>query len=76
MKRVVITGLGIVSSIGNNSEEVLASLQEGRSGISHSESFAEVGLRSQVWGKPDIKIADHIDRKAVRLWLMLQVTLI
>jgi len=66
MKRVVITGLGIVSSIGNNSEEVLASLQEGRSGISHSESFAEVGLRSQVWGKPDIKIADHIDRKAVR----------
>jgi len=66
MKRVVITGLGIVSSIGNNSEEVLASLKEGRSGISHSESFAEVGLRSQVWGKPDIKIADHIDRKAVR----------
>ncbi|WP_426358351.1 beta-ketoacyl-ACP synthase I [Pseudocolwellia sp. HL-MZ19] len=66
MKRVVITGLGIVSSIGNNSEEVLASLKEGRSGISHSESFAEVGLRSQVWGKPDINIADHIDRKAVR----------
>ncbi len=66
MKRVVITGLGIVSSIGNNSEEVLASLKEGRSGISHSESFAEAGLRSQVWGKPDINIADHIDRKAVR----------
>ena len=66
MKRVVITGLGIVSSIGNNSEEVLASLKEGRSGISHSESFAEVGLRSQVWGKPDIDIKDHIDRKAVR----------
>lgn len=66
MKRVVITGLGIVSSIGNNSEEVLASLKEGRSGISRSESFAEVGLRSQVWGKPDIEIKDHIDRKAVR----------
>ena len=66
MKRVVITGLGIVSSIGNNSEEVLASLKVGRSGISRAESFAEVGLRSQVWGKPDINIADHIDRKAVR----------
>jgi len=66
MKRVVITGLGIVSSIGNNSEEVLASLKEGRSGISRSESFAEVGLRSQVWGMPDINIADHIDRKALR----------
>jgi len=66
MKRVVITGLGIVSSIGNNSEEVLASLKAGRSGISRSESFAEIGLRSQVWGKPDLNIADHIDRKAVR----------
>jgi len=66
MKRVVITGLGIVSSIGNNSEEVLTSLQEGRSGISRAESFAEVGLRSQVWGKPDINVADHIDRKAMR----------
>jgi 3-oxoacyl-[acyl-carrier-protein] synthase-1 len=66
MKRVVITGLGIVSSIGNNSEEVLASLKEGRSGISRSESFGEVGLRSQVWGKPDINVADHIDRKAMR----------
>ncbi len=66
MKRVVITGLGIVSSIGNNAEEVLASLQEGRSGISHSESFEEHGLRSQVWGKPDIDVKAHIDRKALR----------
>ncbi|WDE13599.1 beta-ketoacyl-ACP synthase I [Thalassomonas haliotis] len=66
MKRVVITGLGIVSSIGNNAEEVLASLKSGRSGISHSESFAEKGLRSQVWGKPDIETKDHIDRKALR----------
>ncbi len=66
MKRVVITGLGIVSSIGNNAEEVLASLKTGRSGISKSESFAENGLRSQVWGKPDIEIKDHIDRKALR----------
>lgn len=66
MKRVVITGLGIVSSIGNNAEEVLASLQEGRSGISKSESFAEKGLRSQVYGMPDLNIKDHIDRKALR----------
>ncbi len=66
MKRVVITGLGIVSSIGNNAEEVLASLKSGRSGISRSESFAEKGLRSQVWGKPDIDTKAHIDRKAMR----------
>ncbi len=62
----MITGLGIVSSIGNNAEEVLASLQEGRSGISKAESFEEKGLRSQVWGMPDINIKDHIDRKALR----------
>ena len=66
MKRVVITGLGIVSSIGNNAKEVLSSLKEGCSGISRSESFEEVGLRSQVWGKPDIELKEHIDRKAMR----------
>jgi len=66
MKRVVITGIGIVSSIGNNAEEVLASLKSGKSGITHSESFAEQGLKSNVWGKPDINIKDHIDRKALR----------
>ena len=66
MKRVVITGLGIVSSIGNNADEVLASLKAGKSGISHSESFAEQGLRSQVWGKPEIETKDFIDRKAIR----------
>jgi len=66
MKRVVITGIGIVSSIGNNAKEVLASLKSGKSGITHSESFAEQGLKSNVWGKPDINIKDHIDRKALR----------
>jgi 3-oxoacyl-[acyl-carrier-protein] synthase-1 len=66
MKRVVITGLGIVSSIGNNADEVLASLKAGKSGISHSESFEEQGLRSQVWGKPALETKDHIDRKAIR----------
>lgn len=66
MKRVVVTGIGIVSSIGNNAEEVLASLKSGKSGITHSESFAEEGLKSNVWGKPDLDIKDHIDRKALR----------
>lgn len=66
MKRVVITGIGIVSSIGNNADEVLASLKAGKSGISRSESFEEQGLRSQVWGKPALETKDHIDRKALR----------
>jgi len=66
MKRVVITGIGIVSSIGNNADEVLASLKSGKSGITRSESFAEQGLKSNVWGKPNIDIKDHIDRKALR----------
>ncbi len=66
MKRVVITGIGIVSSIGNNADEVLASLKSGKSGITYSESFAEQGLKSNVWGKPNIDIKDHIDRKALR----------
>ena len=66
MKRVVITGIGIVSSIGNNATEVLSSLKTGKSGITYSESFAEQGLKSNVWGKPNIDIKDHIDRKALR----------
>lgn len=66
MKRVVITGLGIVSSIGNNAKEVLASLKAGKSGITRSESFAEQGLRSQVWGDLKINVKDFIDRKAMR----------
>ncbi|WP_299690291.1 beta-ketoacyl-ACP synthase I [uncultured Vibrio sp.] len=66
MKRVVITGMGIVSSIGNNVEEVLASLKEGKSGITASEQFKEHGLRSQVWGNLKMNPADHIDRKKMR----------
>lgn len=66
MKRVVITGLGIVSSIGNNANEVLDSLQNGRSGISRAESFDENGLKSQVWGQPNITPSEHIDRKVMR----------
>jgi len=66
MKRAVITGMGIVSSIGNNKDEVLASLKEGKSGITASEQFKEYQLRSQVWGNIDIDITEHIDRKAIR----------
>ena len=66
MRRAVITGLGIVSSIGNNKEEVLASLREGKSGISHAEEFAELNLRSQVWGDVNIDTKSLIDRKALR----------
>ena len=56
MRRAVITGLGIVSSIGNNKDEVTTSLREGRSGITFSEEFEQAGMRSQVWGKVDIDI--------------------
>jgi 3-oxoacyl-[acyl-carrier-protein] synthase I len=66
MKRAVITGIGIVSSIGNNKEEVLASLKSGKSGISFSEQFAEMKMRSQVWGDLNIEPKDHIDRKIMR----------
>ena len=66
MKRIVITGLGIVSSIGNNSEEVLASLQEGRSGITFAEDYKELGFRSHVRGAINIDLDDFIDRKVKR----------
>ncbi|MDW3205225.1 MAG: beta-ketoacyl-ACP synthase I [Alphaproteobacteria bacterium] len=65
-RRVVVTGLGIVSCIGNSQDEVLESLREGRSGISHSEEYAERGFRSHVHGKPNIDIAEHIDKKLLR----------
>ena len=66
MKRAVITGLGIVSSIGNDKQQVLESLKAGRSGIKASQEFADMGLRSQVWGKIEIDTAALIDRKALR----------
>ncbi|MCP4323843.1 MAG: beta-ketoacyl-ACP synthase I [Alteromonadales bacterium] len=66
MKRAVITGIGIVSSIGNNQEEVLASLKSGKSGITFSEQFAEMKMRSHVWGDLKIVPKDHIDRKTMR----------
>src|SRR5437868_6182419 len=66
MRRVVITGMGIVSSIGNNTQEVLASLYEAKSGITRSESYAELGFRSQVHGRPTLDPSEMIDRRAMR----------
>ena len=66
MRRVVVTGLGIVSSIGNNAEEVTASLKTGRSGIKFSQEYADLGFRSHVHGPINIDPAEHIDRKLLR----------
>jgi 3-oxoacyl-[acyl-carrier-protein] synthase-1 len=66
MRRAVITGLGIVSSIGNNKQEVTDSLRSGRSGITFSQQFADMGLRSHVWGDVKLDLKEHIDRKALR----------
>jgi 3-oxoacyl-[acyl-carrier-protein] synthase-1 len=66
MRRVVVTGLGIVSSIGNNANEVQSSLYDAKSGISFSDSFAEHGFRCQVWGAPTLDPTAMIDRRAMR----------
>ncbi|MBI1260150.1 MAG: beta-ketoacyl-ACP synthase I [Rhizobiales bacterium] len=66
MRRVVVTGMGIVSSIGNNSQEVLASLREGKSGIVKADTYAEMGFRSQVHGSLKIDIEQAVDRRARR----------
>src|ERR1700749_5066396 len=66
MRRVVVTGLGIVSSIGNNANEVQSSLYDAKSGISFSNSFAEHGFRCQVWGAPTLDPSAMIDRRAMR----------
>ncbi|MER9656457.1 beta-ketoacyl-ACP synthase I [Mesorhizobium sp. M0152] len=66
MRRVVVTGIGIVSSIGNNANEVQTSLHDARSGISFSDSFAEHGFRCHVWGAPTLDPTAMIDRRAMR----------
>jgi len=66
MRRVVITGLGVVSCLGNSKADVLESLRAGKSGITVNEEFQERGMRSQISGAVDIDIADHIDRKVRR----------
>ena len=65
-KRVVITGIGIVSCIGNSQCEVLESLKAGKSGITASAEYAEIGFRSQIHGKPDIDLAEAIDKRLFR----------
>jgi 3-oxoacyl-[acyl-carrier-protein] synthase-1 len=66
MRRVVVTGLGVVSPIGNSASEVTAALRAGRSGIEASEAMAEHGFRSQVAGTLKINVADHIDKRKLR----------
>lgn len=66
MRRVVITGMGIVSCLGNNKEEVLASLQAQKSGIQFVSDYKDQGLRSHIAGRPDIDLNEHIDRKSKR----------
>ena len=66
MRRVVVTGMGIVSSIGNNTQEVLASLREAKSGISRAGDYATLGFRCQVHGAPTLDPAESIDRRAMR----------
>lgn len=66
MRRVVVTGLGIVSSIGSDATEVTASLRNAKSGISFSPDFAEHGFKCQVWGKPSLDPTDLVDRRAMR----------
>ena len=66
MRRVVVTGMGIVSSIGNDAAAVEDSLRHAKSGISRSEEFAEHGFRCQVWGRPTLDPAELVDRRAMR----------
>ncbi|HSP48752.1 MAG TPA: beta-ketoacyl-ACP synthase I [Pseudolabrys sp.] len=66
MRQVVVTGMGIVSSIGNNTQEVLASLREAKSGIVRAEKYAEMGFRCQVHGAPTLDPAESVDRRAMR----------
>ncbi len=66
MKRVVVTGMGIVSSIGNSTQEVVASLREARSGTSAAEEYAKLGFRCQVYGSPKLDAAEIVDRRAMR----------
>jgi len=66
MRRVVVTGLGVVSCIGNDAEEVTASLREAKSGITQADKFAEMGFRCHVWGRPSIDASGMVDRRAMR----------
>lgn len=66
VRRVVVTGMGVISCIGNDVNEVTAALKAGKSGISFAPEYAEMGFRSHVHGKPNIELADHIDKRMLR----------
>ena len=66
MRRVVITGMGVVSSIGANIEETTASLRAGKSGVTHSPEFAEHGFKCQVWARPTVNVEEALDRRTRR----------
>jgi 3-oxoacyl-[acyl-carrier-protein] synthase I len=66
MRRVVVTGMGIVSSIGNNTQEVLASLREAKSGVVRADKYAELGFRCHVHGAPTLDAGEAVDRRAMR----------
>ncbi|MBN8521285.1 MAG: beta-ketoacyl-ACP synthase I [Alphaproteobacteria bacterium] len=65
-KRIVVTGLGIISCIGNDKDTVLAALKAGKSGLSFSQEYADMGFRSQVVGKPDVNLEEKIDKRVLR----------
>ncbi len=66
MRRVVVTGQGIVSSLGNNLADVARSLREGRSGLRFNPTYAERGMRCQVSGRPDLVLESVVDRRTLR----------
>ena len=66
MRRVVVTGMGIVSSIGNNTQQVLAALREAKSGVVHADKYAEMGFRCHVHGAPTLDAGESVDRRAMR----------
>ena len=66
MRRVVVTGIGIVSCLGNNQKEVYESLLNSKTGITFAEEYKEHNLKSHVHGKPNIKLGDYVDRKTIR----------
>ena len=66
MRRVVITGMGVVSSIGGDVKAVTTSLRESKSGVSRSEQFAEHGFKCQVWARPPVNVEEVLDRRTRR----------
>jgi 3-oxoacyl-[acyl-carrier-protein] synthase I len=66
MRRVVVTGMGIVSSIGNNTQQVLAALREAKSGVVRADTYAEMGFRCHVHGAPTLDASEAVDRRAMR----------